>query len=185
MKQKLLKQEVERILGRQLTEARDFEQLSHLLLLHTRERLSPTTLKRFWGYLKNEKVQIRPHTLDVLARFVGYKNYEDFCAKAERSDEVQSGIKSEEKITTENMRRGQRLVITWRPDRRIVIRHLGNSQFEVIEAVNTKLSVVDTFRCHLMIQHEPLYLDEVVHQGLSAMVYVAGQKDGVVIEVCD
>ena len=185
MKPKLLKQEVERILGRQLTEARDFEQLSHLLLLHTRERLSPTTLKRFWGYLKNEKVQIRPHTLDVLARFVGYKNYEDFCAKAERSDEVQSGIKSEEKITTENMRRGQRLVITWRPDRRIVIRHLGNSQFEVIEAVNTKLSVGDTFRCHLMIQHEPLYLDEVVHQGLSAMVYVAGQKDGVVIEVCD
>ena len=185
MKQKLLKQEVERILGRQLTEARDFEQLSHLLLLHTRERLSPTTLKRFWGYLKNEKVQIRPHTLDVLARFVGYKNYEDFCAKAERSDEVQSGIKSEEKITTENMRRGQRLVITWRPDRRIVIRHLGNSQFEVIEEVNTKLSVGDTFRCHLMIQHEPLYLDEVVHQGLSAMVYVAGQKDGVVIEVCD
>ena len=185
MKQKLLKQEVERILGRQLTEARDFEQLSHLLLLHTRERLSPTTLKRFWGYLKNEKVQIRPHTLDVLARFVGYKNYEDFCAKAERSDEVQSGIKSEEKITTENMRRGQRLVITWRPDRRIVIRHLGNSQFEGIEAVHTKLSVGDTFRCHLMIQHEPLYLDEVVHQGLSAMVYVAGQKDGVVIEVCD
>ena len=185
MKQKLLKQEVERILGRQLTEARDFEQLSHLLLLHTRERLSPTTLKRFWGYLKNEKVQIRPHTLDVLARFVGYKNHEDFCAKAERSDEVQSGIKSEEKITTENMRRGQRLVITWRPDRRIVIRHLGNSQFEVIEAVNSKLSVGDAFRCHLMIQHEPLYLDEVVHQGLSAMVYVAGQKDGVVIEVCD
>jgi hypothetical protein len=36
-----------------------------------------------------------------------------------------------------------------------------------------------------MIQHEHLYLDEVVHQGLSAMVYVAGQKDGVVIEVCD
>ena len=87
-KQNLLKQEVERTIGRQLTEARDFEQLSHLLFTHTRERLSPTTLKRFWGYLKNEKVQTRPHTLDVLARFVGYKNYEDFCVKAERLDEV-------------------------------------------------------------------------------------------------
>jgi hypothetical protein len=36
-----------------------------------------------------------------------------------------------------------------------------------------------------MIQHEPLYLDEVVHQEQPAMVYVTGQKDGVVIEVCD
>lgn len=185
MKQNLLKQEVERIFGRQLTEARDFEQLSHLLLSHTRERLSPTTLKRLWGYLKNEEVETRPHTLDVLARFVGYKNYEDFCAKAERLDEVQSGIKAEEKIATEGLRRGQRLIITWRPDRRIVVRHLGNSQFEVVEAKNTKLNVGTTFRCHLMIQHEPLYLDEVVQQGQPARVYVAGQKDGVVIEVCD
>ena len=185
MKETILKQEVERAMGRQLTEARDFEQLSYLLLSHTRERLSPTTLKRFWGYLKNEKVQTRSHTLDVLARFVGYKNFEDFCAKAERLDEVQSGIKSEEKITTENMRRGRRLIITWRPDRKIVVRHQGEGRFEIVEAENTKLSVGDTFRCHLMIQHEPLYLDEVMHQGMPPMVYVAGQKDGVVIEVCD
>ena len=93
MKQSLLKKEVERILGHQLKEARDFEQLSHLLLSHTRERLSPTTLKRLWGYLKNEEVQTRPHTLDVLARFVGYRSYDDFCEYAydiaePRSDEL-------------------------------------------------------------------------------------------------
>ena len=185
MKKAILKQEVERTFGHQLKETRDFEELSHLLLSHTRERLSPTTLKRFWGYLKNEEVKTRPHTLDVLARFVGYKDYEDFCTQAERLDEVQSGIKTEERITTENMRRGQRLIITWRPNRRIVVRHWGGCLFEIVEAENTKLSVGDTFRCHLMIQHEPLYLDEVMHQGQPAMVYVAGQKDGVMIEVCD
>ena len=48
MKKAILKQEVERTFGRKLKEARDFEELSHLLLSHTRERLSPTTLKRFW-----------------------------------------------------------------------------------------------------------------------------------------
>ena len=90
MKQSLLKKEVERILGHQLKEARDFEQLSHLLLSHTRERLSPTTLKRLWGYLKNEEVQTRPHTLDVLARFVGYRSYEDFYENASDTAEPQS-----------------------------------------------------------------------------------------------
>ena len=98
MKKNLLKQEVERTLGHSLTVAHDFEQLSHLLLTHTRERLSPTTLKRFWGYLKNEEVQTRSHTLDVLARFVGYKNYSDFCTQSDRLSEVQSGIKAEERI---------------------------------------------------------------------------------------
>jgi len=185
MKQELLKQEVERMLGRQLKEARDFEQLSHLLLSHTRERLSPTTLKRFWGYLKNEEVQTRPHTLDVLACFVGYKDFEDFCNHADSLDEVQSGIKTEERIRTEDMRRGQRLMITWRPDRRIVVKHLGNSRFEIVEADNTKLSVGDTFCCHLIIQHEPLYLDELSHDRLPPSTYVAGQRDGVVAELCD
>ena len=66
--QEKLKYEVERTTGRQLRVSRDFEELSHLLLSRTRERLSPTTLKRFWGYLSNEKVDTRPHTLDVLAR---------------------------------------------------------------------------------------------------------------------
>jgi hypothetical protein len=185
MKHELLKREVERTAGLQLTEARDFEVLSQLLLSHTRERLSPTTLKRLWGYLKNEDVQTRPHTLDVLARFVGYRNYEDFCAQADRLDEVQSGIKTEERITSEGLRRGQRLIITWRPDRRIVVRHRDNGHFEILEAENTKLRVGDTFRCHLMIQHEPLYLDDVVHLGQPAMAYVAGQKDGVLVEVCE
>ena len=103
MKKAILKQEVERTFGHQLKEARDFEELSHLLLSHTRERLSPTTLKRFWGYLKNEEVQTRPHTLDVLAWFVGYKDFEDFCAQADCLDEVQSGIKAEERITSEGL----------------------------------------------------------------------------------
>ena len=89
----------------------------------------------------------------MLARFVGYKGYEDFCAQTERLDEVQSGIKTEEKITTEGLRRGQRLIITWRPDRKIVVRLLGNSQFEIIEAENTKLSVGDTFRWQVTVSN--------------------------------
>ena len=88
MKQEKLKREVERVVGRELREARDFEVLSQLLLSRTRERLSPTTLKRLWGYLKNEEVQTRRHTYDVLARFAGYRNYEDFCAHDENKDDV-------------------------------------------------------------------------------------------------
>lgn len=183
MKKEELKREVERVVGHELREARDFEVLSQLLLRGTRERLSPTTLKRLWGYLKNEEVLTRQHTLDVLARFTGYRSYEDFCSH-ERSKDVQSGICIEDRITTEGMRPGQRLIITWLPDRRIVVKHLGGSRFEILEVENSKLSVGDTFRCHLMIQHEPLYLDELTHQGMPPTAYVAGKRDGIMVQVC-
>ena len=185
MKKEELKREVERVVGHELREANDFEQLSQFILKGTRERLSPTTLKRLWGYLKNEEVQTRQHTLDVLARFAGYRSYESFCAQAESEDDVQSGICIEDRITTEGMRLGQRLIITWLPDRRIVVRHLGGSRFEILEAENSKLSAGDTFRCHLMIQHEPLYLDELVHHGAPPTAYVAGRREGVMVQVCD
>ena len=185
MKQEELKREVERVVGRELREARDFEVLSRMVLRSTRESLSPTTLKRLWGYLKNEEVQTRRHTLDVLARFSGYRSYEDFCAYEGNKDDVQSDICMEERVNTETMRLGQRLVITWLPDRRIVVRHLGGSRFEILDVENSKLCVGDTFRCHLMIQHEPLYLDDLIHQGLPPTAYVAGRRDGVMVEVCD
>ena len=184
MKKAILKQEVERTFGRQLTETRDFEQLSHLLLSHTRERLSPTTLKRFWGYLKNESVQTRPHTLDVLARFVGYKSYDDFCENVCEIIEPQSGITATERVSACELKWGQRLVIRWLPDRRIVVKHKGDGHFIITESENSKLNVGDTFVCHLMLQHEPLYLDQLVHDGLPPTTYVAGHRNGVTIEVC-
>ena len=184
MKQEKLKKEVERVVGHELREARDFEELGLLLLKGTRERLSPTTLKRFWGYLKNESVQTRPHTLDVLARFVGYKTYDDFCENACDLAEPQSGITATERVSANELRWGQKLVIRWLPDRRIVVKHQGDGHFVVLEAEHTKLNVGDTFVCHLMLQNEPLYLDQLAHDGLPPTTYVAGQRNGVTIEVC-
>ena len=184
MKLELLKKEVERVMGHELREARDFEELSQLLLKGTRERLSPTTLKRLWGYLKNENVQTRPHTLDVLARFVGYKSFDDFCENACDTAELQSGITATEHVSTSELKWGQKLVIRWLPDRRIVVKHQGDGHFIVMESKHSKLNVGDTFVCHLMLQHEPLYLDQLVHEGMPPTAYVAGQRNGVTIEVC-
>ena len=184
MKQELLKKQVERVVGHEIREARDFEELSLLIIKGTRERLSSTTLKRFWGYLKNESVQTRPHTLNVLAQFVGYKNYDDFCENACETAESQSGITATERVSASELKWGQRLVIRWLPDRRIMVKHQGDGRFVVMEAEHTKLNVGDTFVCHLMLQHEPLYLDHLVHDGLPPTTYVAGQRNGVTIEVC-
>lgn len=179
----ILRQTVERTAGFKMVTAGNFEELSNLIWEKTRERLSPTTLKRFWGYLKNESVDTRPHTLDVLAKYVGYRNFDVFCNNRNNYENIQSRIIDSDSIDVKNLIRGESLHITWIPDRSIVIKYLGNSQFEVIESVNSKLSIGDTFTCNLFIQNEPLYLSNLIHEGSTPLTYVAGEKEGVNIRV--
>ena len=186
--EEILKKEVERTLGHELRSAADYERLSELVMAHLNEYLSPTTLKRFWGYLPKEKVTTRTHTLDVLARFTGYRDFDTLCQRMDaltegQIQEVQSGILVTDRVNSYSINPGQIIEVRWNPDRRIKVRHHGDGRFEILEADNTKLSVSDTFECHLMIQHEPLYLDRLVHEGGKPVAYVAGMRDGVVITV--
>lgn len=179
----ILKQNVERTAGFKMQKSYNFEQLSSSIWEKTKERLSPTTLKRFWGYLRNEKVETRQHTLDVLAKYVGYRNYNAFCERKNDYDSVQSRISNAESIEAKNLVRGESIHITWMPDRSVVAKYLGNSNFKVIESVNSKLSVGDTFTCNLFIQNEPLYLSNLIHEGSLPLTYIAGEKDGVTIKI--
>ena len=179
----ILRQTVEHTAGFKLRTAGNFEELSNVIWDKTHERLSPTTLKRFWGYLKNEQVETRLHTLDVLAKFVGFRNFEVFYKRREELNRVQSRILSADSIDVNSLIIGDCLQISWRPNRSIVVRYVGNSAFVVAESVNSKLSVGDSFSCSLFIQNEPLYLTNLIHEGSGPLSYVAGENDGVYIRV--
>lgn len=179
----ILRQTVEHSVGFKIVTARNFDELSNAVWERTKERLSPTTLKRFWGYLKNEQVETRTHTLDVLAKFVGYRNFDAFCNHRKDFECVQSRIIGSDSIDVKNLLRGELLHITWLPDRSVIVKYLGNSRFEVTESINSKLSVGDTFSCNLFIQNEPLYLSNLIHEGSTPLTYVAGENNGVNIRV--
>ncbi len=178
-----LKKEVARIVGKVPQSPRDFEELSEHIYNRTGEMLSPTTLKRLFGYLK-ESVKTRIATLHILARFVGYSNYNAFCQHIEDRDS-QSNFLLTEHLMAESLEVGKRIQLTWLPDRVCIARHLGDGHFEVVEAENTKLCVGDTFVCHLFVNHEPLYLDDVVHNNGDPVRFVAGKKDGICVQVLD
>ncbi len=174
----MLIKEIENAVGRKMKTPRDFDRLSGMIFERTRERLSPTTLKRLFGYL-DEGVSPRLFTLDVLSRFLGYKDYAGFLAG---SGEAQSGIVAGERLSAVDLPTGRMLRLTWPPDRMCTVRHLGGCRFEVVTAENTKLCVGDTFSCSLFVRHEPLYLDNLVHCGGVPAAYVAGKRDGIMFE---
>jgi hypothetical protein len=179
--QELLKNEVERIAGFKMKTTGDFDTLTVMVYERTKERISATTLKRFWGYLCKEQVTPRTHTFDVLAQFVGYRDYDHFMEQAGQARDIQSGMIFSNVIRAEELKAGQKLVFTWMPDRRMVAEYKGNGMFVIREAEKTHLHVGDTFQCFVMVQREPLVLDKLTHEGLPQRPYIIGNIDGVII----
>lgn len=79
---KQLRRAVERTLGRKMQTNKDFDCLADSIYEKTHAKISTTTLKRLWGYL-SEGVTPRRYTLDQLAHFVGYDDFDAFCARLE------------------------------------------------------------------------------------------------------
>ena len=164
--------------GRKILTPTDFDWLSDQVEARTKVHISASTLMRVWGY--RQGVTPRRSTLDVLARYLGYADYALFCDwAAERDGEPQSDEVVANHIETKDLTVGDRLLLTWNPGRRCVVELRDDGRFEVVEAEVTKLSVGDTFACSIFVEHEPLYMSELVHEGGMPMVYVAGKKDGI------
>ena len=82
---KQLRRAVERTLGRKMQTNKDFDCLADSIYEKTHDKISTTTLKRLWGYL-SESVTPRRYTLDQLAHFVGYDDFDAFCASLENGN---------------------------------------------------------------------------------------------------
>jgi len=76
----LLRQAIEAKVNREMRISGDYTYLSECIFEELRQTVSPTTLKRLWGYL-SEPVTPRMSTLDILANFVGEESFEAFCQK--------------------------------------------------------------------------------------------------------
>ena len=160
----------------------DFEWLEEKIASKVKERVSASTLMRIWGYRKG--VSTRQSTLDILARYLGYADYVTFCQWApSKDDDPQSDEVISRHLRTSDLKVGQKIELTWQPERRCVVQRQKGKSFLVVEVEQTKLSVGDTFECDIFIEGEPLYLSQLVHEGRPPMVYVAGKKSGIHFEI--
>ena len=65
------------MVGRKMVVPRDFAWLSEKVEERTQQRVSASTLRRFWGYV-SEGVSASKFTKNVLANFLGYADFEEF-----------------------------------------------------------------------------------------------------------
>lgn len=181
---KALQLEVEKVCQRPMQSPRDFDWLSRELE-QMGERLSPTTLKRCWGYL-SEDVTSRPHTLDVLSHFLGYYNFDHFVSSSDFENVPPSNpVLGKCLSPSRDLGINERVMLTWQPGRVCVIRHLGDGMFVVDEAERTRLQPSNTFHYGLIIEGEQLYLNNLVQEGQHPRTYCCGMRNGVHFQVIE
>jgi len=81
---RLIKDEVERIIGRKILTASDCQYLSNDIYQQTKLRVSLNTLRRFFHLMKS-KYQPSSFTLNLLSKYCGFSSFDDFISHKERS----------------------------------------------------------------------------------------------------
>lgn len=174
-----LKANIEKIAMRKIAVKRDFEYLSAHIMDRTGAYISPMTLRRFWGELAGGKYNVLPrrYTLDVMARYTGYANYEQYIKNS--NGHTDSGFINSDYLVSSTLRKGSLLYIAWEPGHYIIAEYLGCEMFSITESHKSKLSCGDTFQAEIITQGEPLYLNRLIHDGGAPCRYVCGQKMGI------
>lgn len=168
---------VEKHYGRSLSTTTDFESLSIIIERETGELLSSSTLKRLYGYVSMKPVP-RKSTLDILARFIGERSYEDFRRQLKDSTVFNSRFFSAKTVYTSDLPKGTILEIGWNPNRLVSLRYLGDGCFEVMKSENSQLMEGDRFEEECFMMGYPLYVARILRDGEYTPAYVAGINGG-------
>ena len=179
-KQEELRRLAEQVLGMRLQTPSDFELLLNQIYQKTGQRLSMSTVKRFWGYVDkdNADYRVRVTTLDILSEFCGYQDWATFC-QADINGEEESGDMANRHLFAKELEVGNLVRLQWKPDRIVVIRFEGADLFTVVESINSKLRPGDTFHCLHIVDGMPLTLFSLVREGRIVGNYVCGKIHGV------
>lgn len=173
-----LRLDIEQNVGRKMRTPYDFEFLTGAIWERLHENISPTTLKRLWGYIDGADTTRRT-TLCILSSFLGCADWEDYLEHLALRSDIESSAFAVEGIHSADLQPGDRVEVMWQPNRRCVFRHEGNMHFVVEESVHAKLQVGDRFVCPFFLIGQPMYIDNLFQaDNAASMSYVAGSKHG-------
>ena len=172
-----LRQDIENELKRRIKTPYDFEFLAGVVWERLHENISPTTLKRLWGYIDGADTTRRT-TLCLLSRFLGYADWEAYLAALSSRSDIESAAFEGEGLNIDDLHIGKCVEVTWLPNRRCVFRYEGGAHFVVTEAENAKLHVGDRFETACFIIGKPMYIDRLIRGSEPPTAYVAGAKNG-------
>ncbi len=172
-----LRYDIEKEVKRRIMTPYDFEFLAGVIWERLHEKVSAQTLKRIWGYLDGAD-STRRSTLSLLARFLGYSDWDEYVYALSSRSDVESKTFVGEGLHIDDLKAGDKVEVTWLPNRHCVFRYEGEAHFTVLVSENAKLQVGDTFETAHFLVGVPMYIDRLARGSEPPTAYVAGAKNG-------
>ncbi len=144
----------------------------------TGQTLSLNTVKRLVGVLPSDTTP-RLSTLNIIANYLGYPDWQSLQADTEMQGSGFGENNIFKDMTT--LEQGAKVEIAWLPDRRLLLRHDGNGQYEVIKSENCKLLPGDLLTLSKLAIGFPFIADKVFRDGHPLGAYHAAEGAGITL----
>jgi len=158
----VIKEQIEKKLGRSIRYHSDLEYLCAEIEKETKQKISLNTLKRLFGFIEGV-TEPRLFTLDTIALYLGFTNWDVYLLSLDQSGN--SGFNSLQEIKIESLPVLSIVEFGYEPDRIVQIRYEGNNQFKVISSKNSKLLVNDLLELTHFVLNYPLIILNVIRVG--------------------
>jgi hypothetical protein len=162
--------------GNEIRLSRDCELLVLDIESATGEHIGVNTMKRLLGFIADERMP-RTSTLDVIAHYLGYENWDALRLVDENSSN--SSFDDRDEYLACYLEPGQQLVIYYPPNRSLTIEHLDGNRFQVMESENSKLIAGDLLTLTHIVRGYPLLVAEVIRDGQNLGAFTAGKAQGI------
>lgn len=122
--------------GLEMNRSTDFDVLSQAISESTNENLGVNTLKRLFGF-KIEKAVPRISTMDIIAEYLGYSDYESLIKDLGEDADI-SLFTPIDSLNVQDLDRGTQVRVSYDPNRVFFLTYLGDYQFIVNDVEGSK-----------------------------------------------
>lgn len=169
-------QMLERRSGHGITSASDCEWLALDFRSRAGETIGVNTLKRLLGFLDYDGKAFRTSTLDIVARYLGLKNWAE-AEEAMKNNASDFGY-NPDALNAEDLCPDDTVTITYKPDRKVTFKYLGGERFVVTGSINSKLQNGDVAIIRQFVLGYPLLVADVIRNNASLGEYTAAKIGG-------
>ncbi len=154
MLSKLIRGKIEEKFGKPVRYAKDCDVLATSIFAFTSEKISCSTIKRLFGIIESEN-EPRLYTLDILAKYLGYVNYDQLLNEFNPNRMLQS--QSIEAIHVSNLKAGDIVRFSYAPNNVVSAKYTNNEVFQIVESTDEKIQTGDILVFKKMGVHMPLF----------------------------
>ena len=172
----VIKLEIERVFGQPLKYPADCHRLALSIRESLNETIGVTTLKRLFGFV-SDVMEPRHSTLDILAKYCGFADYDEMKRVAAGAGD--SNFEQEPDINVCSLVPGSIVGFEYLPDRKVKLRYLGESEFEVLLSENSSLKTGDIITVSSFLENSPLIVSNVMRDSSDLGRYTAGKTSGI------